>query len=182
MTDADAVRRVALPLPRVYEREIGGHWKLKVKQLVFVAFAKDETKMGFAFPREERDALIESAPDVFFLPRTSDLRYQWVCAHLDRLGEEEMSELITDAWRMCVPAMLHDLPELPAPAAEVWSLIDAGATTDAVPLLHPYLHWHDRDVALRGRNNVLAHLREHPAPKPPREVEVRDGQIYRWVR
>ena len=64
----------------------------------------------------------------------------------------------------------------------MWSLLDEDAYADAAPLLHPYLHWHDRDVELRGRNNVLTHLRHHPRPRPPREVEVRDGQVYRWVR
>ena len=182
MTDADAVRRVALPLPRVHEREVRGSWRLRVKQLVFVAFSEDETKMGFAYPREERDALIASAPEVFFLPRASDLRYQWVCAHLPRLDDDEMAELVVDAWRMCVPKMLHDLPDLPPPTAEVWSLLDASSVDETLLLLHPYLHWRDGDVALRGRKHVLAHLREHPAPKPPREVEVRDGQVYRWVR
>ena len=36
MTDADAVRRVGLALPRVYEREVRGRWKLKVKQMAHV--------------------------------------------------------------------------------------------------------------------------------------------------
>lgn len=182
VTDADAVRRVALALPRAYEQLTGGRWKLKVRQLVFVAFSRDEERFGFGFPREERDALIASAPDAFFLPPARDLRYQWVCGHLAAISDEEMAELVTDAWRMCVPAMLHDLPDLPAPAAEVWSLLDEDAYGDAGPLLHPHLHWHDRDVVLRGRNNVLAHLRHHPRPRPPVEVEVRDGQVYRWIR
>ena len=80
--------------------------------------------MGFGYPLAERDGLIASDPETFFLPPTSDLRYQWVCAHLDRLDDEEMRELVVDAWRMCTPKMLHELPELPAPAAEVWNLVD----------------------------------------------------------
>jgi hypothetical protein len=182
VTDADAVRRIALALPRTYEREVRGSWRLKVGQLVYVAFSKDESDFGFAFPKLERDALIASAPDTFFLPPTSDLRYQWVCGHLAAIDDDEMRELVTDAWRMCVPAMLHDLPELPAPAAALWSFLDQDAYGEARPLLHPYFHWHDRDLALRGRSNVLDHLREHPRPRPPREVEVRDGQVHRWVR
>jgi hypothetical protein len=113
MTDADAVRRVGLALPRVYEREVRGRWKLKVKQIVFVAFSRDEREMGFGFPKAERDGLVESDPETFYLPGTSDLRYQWVCAHLDRLGDDEMRELVVDAWRMCVPKKVSALVEGP---------------------------------------------------------------------
>ena len=35
MTDADAVRRVALPLPRAVERQTGGRWKHYIGQIVF---------------------------------------------------------------------------------------------------------------------------------------------------
>ena len=114
--------------------------------------------MGFGFPKAERDGLIASDPETFFLPPTSDLRYQWVCAHLPRLDDEEMRELVTDAWRMCMPKMLHELPELPRPAAEAWALIEEQEWGEVRPLLHPYLHLTDGDVRLRGRRNVLAHL------------------------
>ena len=48
-------------------------------------------------------------------------------------------------------------------------------------LLHPYLHWNVGPVRLRGRTNVLAHLAEHAAPDAPADVELRDGQVYRWT-
>jgi hypothetical protein len=182
MTSADDVRRVALALPRAYERMTGGHWKLKVGQIVFCAFSKDEMSMGFGFPKAERDGLVESDPETFFLPPARDLRYQWVCAHLDRLDHDEMRELVVDAWRMCTPAMLHELPEMPEPTAAAWAAADAGEWGELRPLLHPYLHFRDGATQLRGRRNVLAHLRSAPTPKPPREVEIRDGQVYRWVR
>jgi hypothetical protein len=182
MTTADAVRRVGLALPRTYERQVRGQWKLKVGQIVYVAFSRDELSMGFGFPKAERDGLIASDPETFFLPSASDLRYQWVCAHLPRLDDDEMRELVVDAWRMCVPKMLHELPEQPEPTAAAWAAMETGDWAEVRPLLHPYLHWTDGDVALRGRNQVLAHLRDHPTPRPPREVEVRDGQVYRWRR
>ena len=182
MTTADAVRRVGLALPRTYERQVRGHWKLKVGQIVYVAFSRDELSMGFGFPKTERDGLVASDPDTFFLPGTSDLRYQWVCAHLPRLDDQEMRELVVDAWRMCTPKMLHELPELPAPAAQVWNLVEQQEWGEVRPLLHPYLHFDDGAVHVRGRTNVLTHLREHPTPRPPHDVEVRDGQVYRWVR
>ena len=182
MVTSDDVRAVALALPRAYEVMVRGRWKLRVGQIVFAAFSKDETDLGFGFPKAERDGLIASDPDTFFLPPTSDLRYQWVCAHLDRLDAQEMRELVVDAWRMCTPKMLHDLPEQPAPAAAAWAAMDAGEWGELRPLLHPYLHWRDGGVELRGRSKVLAHLQQVPTPKPPSEVEVRDGQIYLWAR
>jgi hypothetical protein len=181
MTTADAVRRVGLALPRSYERQVRGLWKLKVKQIVYVAFSRDERAMGFGFPKAERDGLIASDPETFFLPPTSDLRYQWVCAHLPRLEDDEMRELVTDAWRMCVPKMLHELPELPAPAAEVWDLVEKQEWAEVRPLLHPYVRFEDGSDVVRGRSRLLARLRDRPTPRPPVAVEVRDGQLYRWI-
>ena len=181
MTDADAVRRVGLALPRTYEVQVRGHWKLRVGQIVYVAFSGDEQSMGFGFPKAERDGLVASDPATFFLPQASDLRYQWVCAHLPLLDDQEMRELVTDAWRMCTPKMLHDLPELPAPAMAAYGFLDAGEYAELRPLLHPYVRFTDGAVSLRGRSKVLDHLRENRA-KPPTAVEVREGQLYRWLR
>ncbi len=180
MTTADDVRRVALGLPRSHEVMVRGRWKFRVKQIVYAAFSKDELVMGFGYPKVERDGLIASAPETFFLPPTSDLRYQWVCAHLSQLDEDEMRELVTDAWRMCVPKMLHELPELPAPTALAWNLMEQQEWGELRPLLHPHLQLTVRGITVAGRSNVLAHLCEHPTPRPPRTVEVRRGQLYRW--
>ena len=182
MTTADAVRRVGLDLPRAYEVEVRGRSKLRVGQIVFVAFSRDERDMGFGFPRAERDGLVASDPETFFLPGTADLRYQWVCAHLDRLADDEMRELVVDAWRMCTPKMLHDLPEQPTPTMQAWALVDRRDWSGLRPLLHPHLRFDDGDVTSRGREHVLEHLRDHPTPQPPAEVEIRDGQVYRWRR
>lgn len=182
MATADDVRRVGLSLPRAYEQVVRGRTKLKVKQLVFAALSHDETTLGFAFPKAERDGLVASDPGTFFLPGASDLRYQWVCARLSGLEAEELEELVTDAWRMCVPRFLHDLPELPAPAAQAWDLIELRDWAGVRPLLHPYLRFQDGKVAVRGRARLLELLVASPTPRPPRAVEVRDGQLYRWVR
>ena len=111
MTTVDAVRAVALSLPRAYEVLVHDRVKFRVGQLVFVAFTRDETVMGFGFPKEERAALVAAEPDKFLLPPESDLRYRWVCARLDALDDDEMRELVVGAWRMCVPkkvAAAHD--------------------------------------------------------------------------
>jgi len=97
------VRRLALSLPGTTEHLIRDRVKFRVKQLVYVAFSRDETLMGFGFPREQRAALVESEPDKFQLPSQGDMRYQWVVARMAALDPVEMSELVTDAWTMVVP-------------------------------------------------------------------------------
>lgn len=182
MVTSDDVRRILDPLPRSYEVEVRGRWKFRVGQIVYVAFSPDEEAMGFGYPKAARDGLVATAPETFFLPPTSDLRFPWVCARLGPLGLDEMRELVLDAWRMCTPKMLHDLPELPAPAMAAWSFIDESDWARLSPLLHPDVHWQDRSVVLRGRLDVLSHLRQVPTPRPPTSVEVREGQVLRWTR
>jgi hypothetical protein len=99
----DDARAVVAPLPRSYEALVRGRVKFRVGRIVYAAFSEDDTVMGFGFPREERDALVASEPDKFFLPRPSDMRYQWVCVRLAAIDRDELRELLIDAWRMCVP-------------------------------------------------------------------------------
>jgi hypothetical protein len=103
MITVDDVRRLALTLPRTSEHLIRDRVKFRVGQIVYVAFSQDETVMGFAFPKEEREALIASDPEKFHMPSVSDQRFNWVHAWMSVLDEPEMRELVTDAWRMVVP-------------------------------------------------------------------------------
>lgn len=108
MVTVEDVRAVALALPRTSEHLIRDRVKFRVGQIVYVAFSRDETEIGFGFPKEERDALIAAEPQKFFLPKRSELRYQWVEAWCAALDVEEMREYVTDAWRMCVPKFLRE--------------------------------------------------------------------------
>ena len=105
VTVAD-VRALALTLPRTTEHLVHDRVKFRIKQIVYVSFSRDETLMGFAFPKEERDALIAAEPAVYLLPPTSDLRFNWVEARADRLDLVTMEERVCDAWAMCVPKFL----------------------------------------------------------------------------
>ena len=97
------VRRVALSLPRTTEHLIRDRVKFRVGRIVYVAFSRDETEMGFAFPKEWRQALVDSEPDKFMMPSPSDLRYNWVLVRLAAIDAVEMRELVLDAWAMVVP-------------------------------------------------------------------------------
>ncbi len=103
MVTVDDVRAVLAGLPRSSEVLVRDRVKFRVGQIVYVAFSQDETEIGFAFPKEERAALVAARPDVFFLPRESELRFHWVEAWLDALDVDEMREFMLDAWRMVVP-------------------------------------------------------------------------------
>ena len=59
--------------------------------------------LGFAFPREERSALLAARPSVFLPPDHSDLRFNWLQLRLAAVGRPELEEIIVDAWRLVVP-------------------------------------------------------------------------------
>ena len=103
MVSVEDVRALCLALPRTTEHLVRDRVKFRVGRLVYVAFSRDETQMGLGFPKELRASLVEAEPDKFLMPTTSDLRYNWVESRLAALDADEMTELVTDAWVMCVP-------------------------------------------------------------------------------
>jgi hypothetical protein len=103
MVTVDDVRGVALTLPRTEEALVRDRVKFRVGRIVYLAFSHDETLMGFAFPREEREGLVSSEPEKFLMPEASDLRYQWAVVRMAAIDGEEMREIVLDAWRMVVP-------------------------------------------------------------------------------
>ena len=96
-------RAIAAGLPRSYEALVRDSVRFRVGQIVYASFNREETIMGFGFPKEEREALVESEPDKFLLPRESLMRYRWVCVRLEAIDVDELRELLVDAWRMVVP-------------------------------------------------------------------------------
>jgi len=105
------VRAVARPLPRTSEHLIHDRVKFRVGQIVYLAFSRDETLMGFAFPKDEREAALETYPGKFRRPKPSDMRFQWLVVRLDAIDEPELRELVFDAWRMVVPKKLASLSD-----------------------------------------------------------------------
>jgi hypothetical protein len=103
MITVDEVRRITSTLPRSYEVVVRDQIKFRVGQIVYVAFSRDETVMGVAFPKEERAAMVAAEPDKFMLPRESDMRYNWIHVQLATIDLEELRELVIEGWRMCVP-------------------------------------------------------------------------------
>jgi hypothetical protein len=99
----DEVRAFASTLPRSSEAQVRGRVKFRIGRIVYLAFSRDATDMGFAFPKEWRDALIEAEPEKFSLPGQSDLRYHWVHVRLAAIDVDEMRHLVEDAWAFVMP-------------------------------------------------------------------------------
>jgi len=99
----DDVRSLAAGLPRSYEVVVRGRVKFRVGRIVYLDFSRDESIMGFAFPREWRPVLVTSEPEKFMLPIESELRWNWVRVRLAAIDMAEMRELVLDAWSMVVP-------------------------------------------------------------------------------
>ena len=81
---------------------VRGSSKFRVGSIVYTAFSQDESVMGFAFPKEERAALVDSDPR-FHLPSEADSGSTGCTRRSLDLDPAEARELVVDAWRMVVP-------------------------------------------------------------------------------
>src|SRR5215213_3257728 len=68
MATIEDVRPLGAELERSYPVYVRGRLKFRVRQIVYVAFSMDESVMGFAFPKEERQALVLGEPHKFQMP------------------------------------------------------------------------------------------------------------------
>jgi hypothetical protein len=100
---AEEVRAVASKLPRTNEGLVRGEVKFRVGRIVYLAISRDGSTMGFAFPKDWRNALVESEPEKFSLPSEHDMRYHWVHVDLSVIDRDELRDLVEDAWAFTVP-------------------------------------------------------------------------------
>jgi hypothetical protein len=100
---SEEVCAFARTLPGINEGLVRGQIKFRIKRIVWLALSKDGSTMGFAFPKYLREALVFSDPEKFSLPSQGDMRYHWVHVRLDAIDEDEMRDLVEDAWAFCAP-------------------------------------------------------------------------------
>ena len=85
-----------------------GQVKFRIGRIVYLAISRDGSTMGFAFPKDWRNALVEAEPEKFSLPSQGDMRYHWAHVRLAAIDEDEMRDLVEDAWAFCVPKTVAD--------------------------------------------------------------------------
>ena len=100
MVTIDDVRALATTLPRSYEVLVRDRVKFRVGRIVYLAFSRDETLMGFAFPREEWERRSEEV-------RTRPLAGQEARAYARMFfGNAEQVELDSQG-RLVIPQRLR---------------------------------------------------------------------------
>ncbi|MFJ9342751.1 MmcQ/YjbR family DNA-binding protein [Streptomyces sp. NPDC101733] len=170
MVTVEDVRRLALALPRSEEHLVRDRVKFRIGRIVYLALSRDETELGFAFPKEERAALVAAEPEKFFLPGTGDMRYHWVEARMAALDPAELAELVTEAWRMCVPAKVArahlGTPEDALPPAPGAARLRAAAEVFG---------------AFPGVDRSWLALVEDTAPGPDLATAAHRAVLHRWL-
>ena len=104
MATAEDVRRIVGTLPGAGEKPAWGQPCFRVRDKIFASLADDDAVLGFSIDREERTGLIASDPETYFLEPGHDDRYHFARARLARLGDDELTEILTAAWRRIAPA------------------------------------------------------------------------------
>jgi len=80
---------------------------LKVRGKSFCRMKEDgETLVIQVVDLEDKEALLRSDAEVFFTTPHYD-GYAYVLQRLDRIGREQLAELVEDAWRLRAPKSLQ---------------------------------------------------------------------------
>lgn len=98
---AEALRMV-LTLPEVEQRLHGNHLSFRVRDRGFAYLCEDDWTMLVKTSREEQAALVEDDPRAYKKSHVSG-RVGWVQVRLRKAHEDELCDLITEAWRMTAP-------------------------------------------------------------------------------
>ena len=99
------MRRLVAELPEAEERETWGHPTFRVRGKIFAGMAEDGRTATVKATLAEQQALVGSDPGTFGVASHVG-RFGWVRVRLDRVDEEEMRELVTEAWRATAPKRL----------------------------------------------------------------------------
>jgi hypothetical protein len=92
----DAVRQIAHTLESVEDGVSYGTAALKVHGALFIRLREDDDTLVLRCPIEERDALIESDPDTYFLT-DHYVNYPWVLARLSTINSASLRDVVVMA-------------------------------------------------------------------------------------
>ena len=102
---ARTVRRIALSLPESEERETWETATFRVRNKIFVMFSDRERELWIKSNFDEQRALTQTDPETFFVPPYVGPS-GWVGVRIRTVDRDELSELVTEAWRLTAPKRL----------------------------------------------------------------------------
>jgi hypothetical protein len=102
---ADQVADIALSLPGVQRQASGEYTAFRVSGKGFGYLAPDRQRLQVKSTRDEQAAWIAQDPETYSASWASG-RFAWVDVVLARAQRDEVTELITEAWRLTAPAKL----------------------------------------------------------------------------
>jgi len=107
ITEGD-VRRVALELPGTSERPSYGTPGFRVKDKLFARVREEgDVLVVWVEDEGEKEALIAAAPATFFTTPHYD-GHPMVLVRFDAVDVDELTELLTDSWRIRAPKRLRE--------------------------------------------------------------------------
>ncbi|HEV7760821.1 MAG TPA: MmcQ/YjbR family DNA-binding protein [Acidimicrobiales bacterium] len=106
MVTEDDVRRIALSLPATTEKPSYGTPGFRVKDKLFARIREEgDVLVVWCESTDEKEALVASEPDKFFtLPHYDG--YPTVLVRFGAVDTDELTEILTDSWRLRAPAKL----------------------------------------------------------------------------
>ena len=108
----DAVRRIALSLDHVAEVSSYGTPGFKVGGTLFARFHQDGKSLVLRTTMEEREELIASDPDVYFIT-DHYLNYPWVLVRVARIQAGALRDLLRGAHRKAASEKKRPAPRRP---------------------------------------------------------------------
>lgn len=106
MASEEDVRRIALSLPQTVEKPSYGTPGFRVKDKLFARLREEPGVLVVWCEDEgEKQAMIASEPAVFFTTPHYD-GHPMVLVRLDAVEVDELTELLTEAWRLRAPPRL----------------------------------------------------------------------------
>jgi hypothetical protein len=108
MASEDDVRRIALSLPETQERPSYGTPGFRVADRLFARLRDDgESVVVWVADEGEKHALVQAEPDKFFTTPHYD-GHASVLVRWAVVNNDELTELLTDAWRLRAPRRVLD--------------------------------------------------------------------------
>jgi hypothetical protein len=106
MVTEDDVRAIALGLPETSERIYNRLPAFQVRRQLFIRIHElDDALLVSCADLEERNELLAAEPGKFFItPHYDD--YPALLVRLSELDRDELTELITESWRLSAPQRL----------------------------------------------------------------------------